>query len=200
MDLARVFGAIERLVADGVAVADGMRSLIDECETMKPHADWTRFRALPYGDLTAMTAWLQGVFEKEPPAAEVNGLWFGLFNPIVGGETVTDLYVSGSTHFSDDAVESNEWTVSPEWFPDGRDADSSLLAEIHRIAKRPGGLKNNAEFPMCLGYAALAVQSVIGGLPAKTILGDRASMGVVVGFDSGDWLVIGRLGRDGWQR
>jgi hypothetical protein len=186
-------------------VAEAMSALIDKCEAARPHADWARLRSLPYDDLSPLLLWVEEVFCDEPPGVPLRGLWFGLFNPCPDGRTpVADIYVCGSERFDPDPHD-NGWAVRPEWFPDGREAESAVLADIYRLAYRTaarvaeqkGALGNDAEFPLVLGYGAFAVRELFARLDPVLFLGDSDSLGVAVGFDSGDFVVFGALTADG---
>ena len=80
-----------------------------------------------------------------------------------------------------------------------------MLADIYRIAYRQGArvaeqkgcLGNDAEYPLVLGYGAFAVRELLGQVEPPLVLGGSASLGVAVGFDSGDFVLVGRLVRDG---
>ena len=100
----------------------------------------------------------------------LKGLWFGLFNPRSDGRTpAADIYVCGSERFDPDPHD-NSWAVGPDWWPDGRYAGSTVLADVYRIAYRQDTpvaeqkwcLGNDAEYPICLGYGAFAVRDVLG--------------------------------------
>jgi hypothetical protein len=132
-------------------------------------------------------------------------LWFGLFNPCPDGRTpVADVYVCGSERFEPDPND-NGWAVGPDWWPDARYADSAVLADIYRIAyrqdsrvaERKSALKNDAEYPLCLGYGAFAVRAVLEQVDSSLILGESSSIGVAVGFDSGDFVLLGSLTEQG---
>lgn len=131
----------------------------------------------------------------------LKGLWFGLFNPCPDGRTpVADMYVSGSERFDPDPHD-NSWAVGPDWCPEARYANSAVLAGIYRIAyrqgagaaERKGGLGNVAEYPLCLGYGAFAVREVLRQVEPSLVLGRSDSLGVAVGFDSGDFVQLGEL-------
>lgn len=186
-------------------VAEAMASLIDRCEAEHPHPDWTILRALPYSDLSSLVEWVQLPFRNEPPAAPLKGLWFGLFNPCPDGKTpVADVYVCGSERFEPDPNDIS-WAERPEWWPEGRYAKSTVLADIYRIAYRQGGefgeqesaLGNYAEYPLCLGYGAFAIREVLGEVEPDLLLTCSASLGVALGFDGGDFVMLGQLVRDG---
>jgi hypothetical protein len=205
LDLAEMYDWIVAELARCRPIAVSMADLIDECEASCPHPDWDRLRALPYADLDPLAAWLQRPFREEPSIRTLRGLWFGLFNPIYDDKPVADLYVSGSVRFSPKHV---EWAVDPDWWPAARYARSAVLADIYRIAQRPGSsgvewetrLGNDAEYPLCLGYAAFAVRELLGRVKPSLLLGDSPWLGVGVGFDSGDGIHLGKLGPSGLSR
>ncbi len=185
-----------------------MRSLIDQCAAGRSHPDWARLRSLPYSDLAPLFEWVQRPFREEPPARPLQGLWFGLFNPCPDGRTpVADIYVCGSERFDPNPLD-NSWAVGPDWWPDARYAESSVLADIYRIAYRQGArvaeqkdcLGNDAEYPLCLGYGAFAVRELLEQVEPSLILGESDSLGVAVGFDSGDFVLLGEFGPAGFAR
>ena len=184
----------DRLTSQNSLKAD-MDSVISFCEAGSPHPDWNKFRDLP-DELPRLKKWLKRVLINEPPMVRVAGIWFGLFNPVYGGAPVADLYVAGSTHFVDDG--SNDWAVDPDYWPDLRYARSSTLRGIYEIAYSPNGLGNDAEYPLCLAFAAFAVKRLASNLNPSLILPADDSAGVAVGFDSGDSLTIGTLTNDGF--
>lgn len=186
-------------------VAQSMTALIDRCEAARPHPDWAQLRSLPYADLSPLLAWVEQPFRGEPSEVPLAGLWFGLFNPCPDGHTpVADIYVCGSERFDPDPHD-NSWAEGPDWWPDARYADSEVLADIYRFAYREGGrveeqeecLGNDAEYPLVLGYGAFAVRELLGRVEPALVLGRSDSLGIAVGFDSGDFVLLGRLLRDG---
>jgi hypothetical protein len=196
LDLGETHGWIVGELARRRSIDDSMAELVGFCQSASPHPDWESFRSLPYADLSPLIEWLRRPFLDEPPASPLRGLWFGLFNPFDDGETRADIYVSGSERFDPDP-NSNEWAVGPDWWPDARYANSPVLAEIYRIAYRDGGLGNDAEYPLCLGYGAFAVRELLGRLEPSLILGSSDSLGIAVGFDSGDFVLLGEFGPSG---
>jgi hypothetical protein len=197
LDLAQTHTLIQREIDASRAIGESLARVIDYCATIRPHPDWALLRRLPFSDLYPVLEWLRRPFVEEPPTQLLRGLWFGLFNPISdSGETLADIYVSGSTRFDPDP-RSNEWAVQPEWWPESRYAESEVLADVYRIAYRPDGLGNDAEYPLCLAYGALAVREALRSLPTALILGAVPSLGVAVGFDSGDFVLLGELTRNG---
>jgi len=205
LDLGQLHGWIVAELTRKRPVAESMAALIDQCETAHPHSDWAKLRELPYADLSSLLEWVREPFRDEPSASLLKGLWFGLFNPCPDGRTpVVDIYVCGSKQFDPDPFD-NSWAVGPDWWPDSRYANSAVLADIYRIAYRYGAeqteqkdcLGNDAEYPLVLGYGAFAVRELLGRIEPSKLLGRSDSLGVAVGFDSGDFVLVGQLVRNG---
>lgn len=81
-----------------------------------------------------------------------------------------------------------------------------MLAAIYRIAygedisdtrEREKYLGNTAEYPLCLGYGAFAVRELLRQTDASLILGGSQAVGIAVGFDSGDFVILGEFCDDG---
>lgn len=192
-------------LAQCLPTGESMDRLIDQCEAQLPHPDWSLLRSLPYRDLNLLRGWLETPFIEEPPSRPLSGLWFGLFNPCPDGRTPTaDIYVCGSERFHA-APDDCSWAVGPDWWPGARYAESEILAGIYRISYRQGqpdaareqGLNGNAEYPLCLGYGAFAVRELLAQIPPELILQQSKSLGIGVGFDSGDFVLVGTLTGDG---
>ncbi len=203
IDLATSYGwAVEELGRDRT-VAESMNSLIDRLEAARPHPDWASLRSLPYSDLTPVVAWLRRTFSHYSPETPLKGLWFGIFNPCRGNEVASDMYVCGAERFVADP-HNNSWATGPSWLPDAPDAESEVLAGIYRIAYRRTGdqsesLGNDAEYPLCLAYATLAVRDTLRQLEPAIILGRSESLGIAIGFDEGDFVLLGTLTKAGLE-
>jgi hypothetical protein len=189
-------------------VAESMTSLIDQCESIRPHPDWAKLRALPYSDFAHLLRWIKKPFRQEPPKKPLKGLWFGLFNPCPNGRTpVADIYVCGSERFHPDP-EDNNWAVGPDWWPNARYANSTVLADIYRIAyrqdsrgrKQDNCLGIDADYPLVLGYGAFAIRELLERVDPLLLLGRAKSLGVAVGFDSGDFVLLGKITKGGLKR
>jgi hypothetical protein len=205
LSLGAMFRWVRAELAHGRPVAEAMADLISQCEAALPHPDWAQLRALPYDDLHELEAWLNFLFEEQAPSFPLKGLWFGLCNPVRGkGNPVADVRVSGATSYNPTDC---EWAVNAPWTPGACYAESDVLGEVYRIAYRRGAsedeqkgrLGNNAEYPLCLGYAAFALRELLADqVSPELILGDSDSVGVMVGFDSGDFLHVGTVRESGF--
>jgi hypothetical protein len=196
LDLATTHGWLTTEFAARRPLRESMERIIDQCAAARAHPDWKKLRNLAYDDVSKLARWLRKPFRLEPPAEPVKGLWFGLFNPIYGAKTVADIYVCGSDRFEPDPNDS-EWAVGPTWWPENRYAHSTILTEIYRIAYRKNGLGNDAEYPLCLGYGAFAVRHLLNTINPADFPDSVSGAGVAVGFDSGDFILLGRLTPDG---
>jgi hypothetical protein len=72
-----------------------------------------------------------------------------------------------------------------------------VLAKLHKIAYRKDGLANDAEYPLCLAYGGLAIRDLLRSVEPSVFLGKSPSLGVAVGFDSGDFVLLGKLSKTG---
>ena len=195
IDLAKAYSWVVAEVGADIPAEESMLRLIEQCAKAADHPDWDEFRQIPFDELMGLSSWLDELLRNEPPGVCLRGLWFGIFNPIYRGEPVADMYICGSTNFNDDPNDI-EWAVEPEWWPANGYAGSEVLATIYRIAHREGGLGNDAEYPLCLAFGALAVRDLLRK-KATEVFEVVGSVGVGVGFDSGDFLLVGRVTEDG---
>jgi hypothetical protein len=192
VDARKVFGLIKKELASNRPLSESMGRIITLCAKSYPHEDWEQLQALEYDDLKSLRKWIATPFRVQPFRKKLAGLWFGLFNPVYSKKPVADIYVSGSTRF-DPNPDDNSWAVGPDWWPEDRYAHSSILADIYKIAYRKNGLGNEAEYPLCLAFGTLAVRDLLRNNDPAIFLGSSPSVGVAVGFDSGDFILVGQL-------
>lgn len=195
IELAKAYKWVTSEVNADLPIEESMLRLIEQCAMAHVHPDWDELRQLPFDESKALSDWLDKLLCHAPPNVCLRGLWFGLFNPICSGEPLADIYVCGSTRFNTDPNDI-EWAVEPEWWPADCYAESAVLATIHRIAHRKDGLGNDAEYPLCLAYGVLAVRDLLRK-KASEVFGVVGSVGVGVGFDGGDFILLGRVTNDG---
>lgn len=190
-------GLLKRLFAHIVAGTEptaAWRGFVGSCSRSSSRF-WKGLAKLDLGqDLAVLEAWLRKVMAEEPPPTEVNGLWFGLFNPVVDGDQATScLYLAGSKRFD---RSDSDWACNPSYWPKGRYAESRVLRDIYELAYAPRGPQVDGEY-FCLWYSMWAVAHLCRRIPAN-LLGDSSRRAVCVGFDDGDWFVVGTLLPDGF--
>jgi hypothetical protein len=196
LDLATMYGWIVEELAAHRPIGEAMNNLIERGAAAQPHSDWGGFRKFPWDDLSALVQWIEKPFRLEPPAEPLQGLWFGIFNPCYEKGPVSDIYVCGSKRF-DANPDDCEWAVGPDWWPELRYAHSELMASIYRMVHEKNGPGGEAEYLLCLGYGAIAVRELLNRVDSRVVLDSVGTPGVAVGFDSGDFVLLGRFTRDG---
>ncbi|WAM23338.1 hypothetical protein [Myxococcus sp. NMCA1] len=80
--------------------------------------------------------------------------------------------------------------------PDRRTGTRERPFTVQTCAEIADGLGNDAEYPLALAYAALAVRRLAQRM-GPSLLGDAAQRVLLAGFDSGDFLCIGAVQKDG---
>jgi hypothetical protein len=183
-----LFQTIVDSVAAPGSIAQRMHTLIDACARRLPHPDWERIRRIDFeADAAALQGWLAVAWREGVLHQGHQGLWFGIVNPVVDNEPVTDLVVASSPAYADEGV---GWSDAIDPRDGASYLDSAVLADIYRVAYGlPGGLGNDADYPLALAYAAMAGSSALAQhLPAPQLGSLRAA---AAGFDSGDGLIIG---------
>jgi hypothetical protein len=194
-----VFDKVKEIVAKDVTVAAGMKEIITFCKKNYEHADWMKFNGLEYDETSEINNWIENVLKNDPIPPKINGLWFGLYNPCNDdGEASADIYIAGNDGFDKDD-EDGEWAVDPKYFPETRYLKSKILDKIYQIAySYEDGLENTAEYALCFAYGCLITKYLLVKYSKSIISSKTKSIGVAVGFDSGDFLVIGELNKDGF--
>jgi hypothetical protein len=192
----KMFAQSARMIADIAAnpalLATGMTPWFDYCEKVAPDQKslWKRLRKLEFEkDAENLSQWLKRLFKKEPPPDNINGLWFGLHNPVLDdGEPSCQMYVGGSSAFDPDS-DSNEWVCQLSWRPKGQYSTSQVLTELYRPLQAI--TKNQVSYLgepfLCHGYLALVVSGWCLGPMRTALLGNAAIRAVVMGHDSGDF-------------
>lgn len=192
---------IRTVLCSGIGVREGVMRLVDYCARIAPGEVWDVFRGLQFEeDVEQLTAWLGEVLSTEPPDEHIKAFWFGLFNPIAAdGRATCGLYVSGSMEFDPDDT-SGDWACwdDESYLPEGRYAKSNVLHTVYRMTEKTEWSRVG-ESVVCLGYAGLAVREICKRVPPDLLRGGRDSRAVVVGFDWGDFVLLGSIEADGWH-
>ena len=183
---------IARVAADSVPVASGMSQWFDHCDKVAPECKslWKRLRKLDFDKVAeSLTKWLNKLLKKVQPPASVNGLWFGLHNPVLDdGEPTCQMYAGGSSTL-DPLSNSNEWVCNLTWRPEGQYSTSTVMTESYRPVEAITKNQVNylGEAFLCHGYLALMVSRWCSRPMRATLLGDAPIRAVAIGHDSGDF-------------
>jgi hypothetical protein len=179
---------VHELMVKDLGITAFMRELVDAHVRAAPDQDWKALEGLDFDELDLLhERWLVPCFKREAPRSRrVKAISCGLFAPIRNDVVTTDMYVAGTTRFELNEVP-REWNVSPAYFPMMRQANSRVLKELPR-----------GHHFLALGYAAKTIALLLARADLDAVLGKRKDVQVVVGWDSGDPLHIGRLERTGF--
>ena len=185
----KLYETLVAAIAARETIGQRMHMVIDECERQLPHADWEHMRRIDFeADLPILKGWLAAAVREGAVRAEDQGLWFGLFNPIHDDNGATsDMYVASGPSYDGDSL---DWPCEIDLRDGVSYLDSAVLDAIYRIAYAGSeGLKNKAEYPLALAYAAIAATTA---LVQRLLPPELAALrGAAVGFDDGDALFIG---------
>ena len=164
-----------------------MSIVLDRCDSLI-RADWEPFRSVDFeDDIRGHADHVVLVAQEEPPTIQVEGLWFGMFNPVHDGLTSADIYFGGAAHVTPG---DEEWVGSLNYEPSGRYLHSRALARIYDLAYRESDIGNFAEFPLCLAYGLFLAREC-GTRYAEH---SNRRIWVSAGFDSGDVVDVGWVG------
>ena len=101
-DYEALFDCIVPAVSARAPFAERVLRVVDECERQHPHADWTAMRAIDFeADASNLLHWLSDALHAAPVGSSFQGLWFGMNNPVLDGQSTADLYVAASPTFVD---------------------------------------------------------------------------------------------------
>jgi hypothetical protein len=172
------------------SISDRLYAVIEECEEQLPHPDWERMRKIDFNtDSQKIKNWLDAAFANSAPKTHREGLWFGLHNPVISGKVSAGVYVSAAPEFDTKSI---EWACGIEAPHNDGYLKSAVLCEIYSIAyESSNSLKNDAEYPLALAFGAIAAHDSL--LEFALPLGLRGLRGAAVGFDSGDFLFLGKF-------
>jgi hypothetical protein len=175
--------------------ASVVREALAALDAAHPRAAWSQLRALDWeGDLRGSLAWFANLLHSKPPGEDVNGLWFGLFRPVRGDETLTDFYVSGSR-----VAPEQDWPSSSDgYWPEGRYRESPVLAHAARLEPEDDGdLAWLIDYGVGLLHLRGTVLHLLQEVPIATWLGETPERYVALGHDSGEHETVARVTSDG---
>ena len=194
--LQKIHRFIELEIRSGRRLTDSLERVIAKCEKDEPHDDWGEIRKVKIEDPKIFAKRVKQWFRNKKLKAEINGLWFGIFNPANGRWPIADFHVVGCSGFEADKNDNSWASETQTWVPDDR-AYSPVLESYYRIAYRDNGLGNKAEYPLCLAYTAFSIRDLLTTSKPSIFLRNSKSVGIAVGFDSGDFCLLGTLTEDG---
>jgi hypothetical protein len=182
---------VRNLIVARAPIEDALRSVVEACARRSPR-DWSPFRWMNWTrSADEFAQRFEACIEIEPPGAEIDGLWIGLFNPVERSKTVLDCYLAGNFGFDANSV---DWACGPRYWPEARYFEIPVLKEVYQLAHentdRPGSA---AEQALGEAFVASCASATIAELFPRSPSLNRRVFGVGYGFDSGDHLFLGRV-------
>lgn len=193
-----MFDDIDRMIGttaqQRLPIHDAMQPWLQYCRKAAPDLEgtWNELSLLDFdGDFLRLTEWATNLLRLEPPTSNINGLWFGLFNPVLhDGQADCQFYLSGSSHF--DKVDPNsDWHCVQDYWPNGRYAQSEVLTAIYRRFESIEDDENYlGECCLCQGYVASVIANWCSSKLADQLMGADRQRAVAMGHDSGGMYFI----------
>jgi hypothetical protein len=194
MDIAR------DAIRDSADPRIALRDVIERCAAESADPAWGPVAEIDFERIWETDrVWFDGLVRDEPPGDAINGLWFGVFNPVRDdGVVASDFYAAGSSRFGDDP----EWMAHLEWWPENRYAHSDAQAQIYELGSRGSpDTAHLADYVLTFAHAALTARRLLEEpSPAVTTLAALSPLAVAVGHDSGDGVLLGTLTPTGFER
>lgn len=189
---------LHSIIEANESVQEAMKLAFAYCCQVAPGQQklWSELSRLDFeADRQLLTEWIIELFQSEPPSSDINALRFGLYNPGSedGGDSC-DLYCSGSSRF--DAKDPHtEWFCAPEYWPDGRYANSKVMELLCRdVDQLDGAASYLGEAVLCHAYVAAVLVSWCNGELSVVLKGVDGTRVVAFGHDDGDTYFVSNRG------
>jgi len=205
LDMSKAFEIVDIVVKEAEDVGAGMRLLCGQLKGLLEAPLWDQVASVDYAsDTQRFIQWLKETLDTGPPDSSIQGLWFGLVSTGMrlddnGGllAEVYTTYLGGSEEFEED---SPDWACELAYCPGGSEPEleaperfADLLMEADKEARELG------DYVLPLAYHALLVKEACRKIDPCLLGGESESRGVTVGYDDGDWLLIGTVSEGAFQ-
>lgn len=186
-DLASALRLVSGIGGSAASAQSGWESLIGALATHCVPATVSQLRRIDIeSDVASVGQQLAEIFRQDPPPDDIDAFWFGLFDGFdEDGSERIGYYVAGVRGFDPDDEDS---VCFPAWSPDEGYLASSALAAI-KEAELDASRRDADDERDWIGYAGqLGAALLVSRFAAAELAGERQ---LVVGFDSGDRVVVG---------
>lgn len=134
-------------------------------------------------DIDSIKKIIANIIESHPPKKKIKGYWFGIFETTEGYQA----YLVGSSKASLND-ETAEWAVEPEYVPENRYIESTVLKILPQIES---GTEDIAIRYFSLWYLMVTV-SIFCKKSSHALLNSNKCI-ITVGYDSGDFINVGQI-------
>ena len=196
------FTQLQRTVRRRSTFRAGMTAMLQWCASRQPHPDWREIMKLGFAsDAKAAKAWLHSLIANEPSPFPVRGIYFPLVELVdTRDNDITALTVAFTGQYEPEDDE-KLWAIGDLRHDPkrGRFKDKSLRGALdifHRASG--GGLGDEGVYQYGLIFAALLAQSLMTPELHRALGSPREPIGVLVGWNDGDNLLVGELKRTGF--
>lgn len=184
------FNFINQIIKLDLGVSEGMKELLKYCNNQHESNIWEDISKLNfYEDTFNLKEWLEYNLSNEN-LEDVGTLYFGLFDAVdEEGQESCMLYVSGiEGNYDEEALLDGDYEEC--FFLEDSYAESTMLYEMSKILKSQEEVQELGEYVLYLGYASLCIKDIIRKIDKQILLEYKNSMDIIVGFDSGDYIVL----------
>lgn len=178
-------------------VNDAIQEVISFSEKHLPHKAWSKLRGINYSKMDIENEWLQKVLKNEPIPLSINGLYFGLFNPMREYEHeeigyTSDLYIGGTSNF--DTTDPNySFFQDLEYLPLQSNAFSKIIHHITTITLIEEDSHNFPEYILSIVFTVYFIFNFFNNPDNIGLMNTDQEMFIACGFDSGDIITIGKI-------
>lgn len=199
IDFEEMFAELETTLESTGSVGDRMAHLLKFANDRAPSRQWQDLLEVQYdADVSLVSAWLEGLFSRQPPDDDIVGFWFGT-EEIWQGEIEgrRGVYLIGSRQFDAD---DNEWAFEASYEPSPRAVNCPSMCRARTILDHTQDYKitSSGEYIAELALAAMLVQAALRLVYANSEYSFLGNKQALVGFGSGgDYLRLGAIGAIG---
>jgi hypothetical protein len=199
-DADEFFARLERTVRQKPTFRAGLTAMLKWRAHVQPHPDWAKVAKLTSAAETrAAKAWLTAAVTKEPCPFPVRGIYFPVVERVDARERdVTALTVALTGQYEPEDEE-HLWAIGDlRHDPKRARFPGKGLQRAVELFHREDGLGGEGVYQYGLMYAALLVPTLLTPGLHRALGAPPEPIGVLVGWEDGDNLLLGQLTRTGF--
>ncbi|HUG12374.1 MAG TPA: hypothetical protein VMM36_15260 [Opitutaceae bacterium] len=203
VDPDRFFAELNRILRTRVTFRAGLSEILSWCAQSMPHTDWEKVSAIDVSDDERRAKqWLPDLLKKEPCPFPIRGVYFSLVELSNSrGEEIAELSAAFVGQYDPNDTEML-WAIGDlRHDPKRGSFKGRALKAAGLIFNRASGrgLQNDGYFPFAFSLSALLARSLMTPEIHDVLGSPRGPVGVLVGWEAGDHLLLGELKRVGFK-